>query len=97
MTYKPDITDQRESPAVPLARHLRGLGATVAYHDPYVEAWDAGVPVTKVGDLAAGVAAADLVILVQNHGVYDVESLVCHAQLFLDTRGVTSGPGAQRL
>jgi UDP-N-acetyl-D-glucosamine dehydrogenase len=97
VTYKPDITDQRESPAVPLARHLAALGAEVLYHDPHVEAWEAGVPVTRVDDLHSGVAEADLVVLVQNHSAYDVASIVGLAPLFLDTRGVTTGPGAHRL
>ena len=44
VTYKPDIADQRESPAVPLARHLNLLGAHVVYHDPHVTEWDAGRP-----------------------------------------------------
>ena len=33
VTYKQDIADQRESPARPIARKLRGRGAAVAYHD----------------------------------------------------------------
>ncbi|HEU4543193.1 MAG TPA: nucleotide sugar dehydrogenase, partial [Jiangellaceae bacterium] len=40
VTYKPNIADQRESPAVPLARHLSALGAKVSYHDPHVTNWD---------------------------------------------------------
>ena len=41
VTYKANIADQRESPAVPLARQLCALGAKVSYHDPYVHRWDA--------------------------------------------------------
>ena len=37
VTYKPNIADQRESPAVPVARHLADRGAHVLYHDPHVE------------------------------------------------------------
>ncbi|WP_109505854.1 nucleotide sugar dehydrogenase [Nocardioides speluncae] len=97
VTYKPDIADQRESPAVPLARQLSLLGATVSYHDPRVPEWHAGVPVTRVDDLAAGIADADLVILVQNHKEYDADALAADASLFLDTRGVTTGAEASRL
>src|SRR4029077_14032016 len=39
VTYKQDIADERESPARPIARKLRGRGAAVTYHDPYVPAW----------------------------------------------------------
>ncbi len=97
VTYKPDIADQRESPAVPLARHLNLLGAHVVYHDPRVTAWDAGVPVARVEDLATAVAFADLVILVQPHGEYDVTALAGASRLFFDTRGVTTGDEAHRL
>ncbi|MPZ94505.1 MAG: nucleotide sugar dehydrogenase [Propionibacteriales bacterium] len=95
VTYKPNIADQRESPAVPLARHLAALGATVAYHDPRVQSWDiAGVDATRVDDLEAGVAEADLVILVQNHREYDADALAGLAKRFFDTRGVTATDGA---
>src|SRR6201991_4515951 len=39
VTYKPDIADQRESPAVPLAKRLASLGANVVFHDPKVPTW----------------------------------------------------------
>jgi UDP-N-acetyl-D-glucosamine dehydrogenase len=97
VTYKPDIADQRESPAVPLARQLSLLGATISYHDPRVPEWNAGVPATRVDDLEAGIPAADLVILVQNHKEYDADALAADASLFLDTRGVTTGAEASRL
>jgi hypothetical protein len=101
VTYKPDIADQRESPAVPLARHLSGLGADVVYHDPRVDDWRAGVPVTRAADWAddldSAVRRADLVVLVQHHQEYDVAALAGRAQLFFDTRGVTTGPEARRL
>jgi UDP-N-acetyl-D-glucosamine dehydrogenase len=97
VTYKPDIADRRESPAVPLARHLNLLGAHVVYHDPRVTSWDAGVPVARVDDLATAVAFADLVVLVQPHSDYDVPALAEGARLFFDTRGVTTGDGTHRL
>ncbi len=39
VTYKADISDQRESPAVPIAIRLQSAGAEVAFHDPFVTAW----------------------------------------------------------
>ncbi|MEU4675469.1 nucleotide sugar dehydrogenase [Micromonospora sp. NPDC023737] len=98
VTYKPDIADQRESPAVPLARLLHGLGAKLSYHDPHVEHWDAfGGSVPRVDDLQSAVAQADLVILVQSHRSYDVDQLASQAKRFFDTRGVTTGDDAYRL
>jgi UDP-N-acetyl-D-mannosaminuronate dehydrogenase len=97
VTYKPDIADQRESPAVPLARQLEQLGAVLSYHDPHVLDWRPGVPVTRADDLDTALGQADLVILVQAHTAYDPAQLAGKSQLFFDTRGVTTGPQAHRL
>ncbi len=54
VTYKPDIADQRESPAIPLARLLNALGAKILYHDPQVTNWRIpGVEVPRVDDLGS--------------------------------------------
>lgn len=88
VTYKPNIADQRESPASPLAKRLLALGANVSFHDPHVTRWS--VPgVDRADDLHQAIADADLVILVQNHREYDVDELQKIAGLFLDTRGAT--------
>ncbi|WP_370891875.1 nucleotide sugar dehydrogenase [Janibacter sp. GXQ6167] len=88
VTYKPNIADQRESPAVPLAKQLMERGAKVQYHDPMVTNWTAaGDGVEGVSDLNAAVAAADLTILVQNHKSYDIDALAEASQRFFDTRG----------
>ena len=99
VTYKPNIADQRESPAVPLAKRLAEKGATVQYHDPHVTEWRAlGDRANRADDLDAAVAAADLVILLQNHRDYDVDALAAKSQRFFDTRGVaTEGEKVARL
>lgn len=98
VTYKPDIADQRESPAVPLAKQLTTLGADVRFHDPAVEQWRVdGRVLEREADLDASVADADLVILVQNHRAYDVDAIVGAAQRLLDTKGATTDPRAHRL
>ncbi|GEA83535.1 nucleotide sugar dehydrogenase [Cellulomonas gelida] len=98
VTYKPDIADQRESPAVDLAKSLTELGAEVRFHDPYVTNWGVhGTTMAREEDLDAAIAAADLVVLVQNHKVYDVDALVAGAKRFFDTRGVVSPEKAHRL
>ena len=91
VTYKPNIADQRESPAVPLAKALVAKGAKVQFHDPKVDTWRAlGEDATKVTDALQGVKDADLTILVQNHKEYDVDALAGAATRMLDTRGVTT-------
>ncbi|MFI9628875.1 nucleotide sugar dehydrogenase [Streptomyces sp. NPDC052042] len=71
VTYKPDVADVRHSPAGPLAAELRGAGADVAFHDPYVDAFSVqGQPLTPTRDLRAAIEAADLTVVVQRHRVY---------------------------
>jgi len=99
VTYKPNIADQRESPAVPVAKHLREKGAEVVFHDPHVELWQTnGSAQERVADLDRAVADADLVMLLQHHREYDIDQLAASARRFFDTRGVaTDSPTVQRL
>jgi nucleotide sugar dehydrogenase len=92
VTYKRDVADQRESPASPLARKLLARGAVLAYHDPYVPQWRVGEEVfQRVEDLDDAVAGADLVILLQDHAVYDLDRISSTARLVLDSRGRIAG------
>jgi nucleotide sugar dehydrogenase len=89
VTYKPNIADLRESPAVPLAKRLNELGATVTFHDPYVATWHTGdQELKRVPDLGDALRSADLTVLLQRHAVYDVASIAATANRVLDTRGV---------
>jgi nucleotide sugar dehydrogenase len=98
VTYKPDIADQRESPAVPIAIGLDQLGAEVSFHDPLVEKWLVeGETRARVHDVANAVKSADIVVLLQNHSTYLADDLAAHSQAFLDTRGVTTSDDSQRL
>jgi nucleotide sugar dehydrogenase len=90
VTYKADIADQRESPARPVARRLRKLGAELVFHDPYVKAWEVdGEAVPRARDLQVALAHADLTIVLTDHREYDAETLTRHAKLLFDTRGRT--------
>ncbi|MCP2284472.1 nucleotide sugar dehydrogenase [Promicromonospora umidemergens] len=98
VTYKPNIADQRESPARPLGEALLAQGAHLAFHDPAVEEWQLdSASLSRVPDLDQAVADADLVVLVQNHRAYDVDALAALSKRFFDTRGVTTGDSAHRL
>lgn len=89
VTYKPDIADQRESPATPVGRKLIEAGAEVAYHDPHVTTWTVGGhEVERVADLAT--AKADLIVLLTNHGEYQPDALPAGVPV-LDTRGALRG------
>lgn len=91
VTYKPNIADQRESPAVPVAKHLKSHGANVLFHDPHVEQWNTnGEAKDRVADIDRAVTEADIVVLLQNHETYNLEELTAASKKFFDTRGVTT-------
>ncbi len=91
VTYKPDIADQRESPAVDIAKMFEQRGARVVFHDPFVQTWR--LPehdLERVSDLDAALADADLTVLLQPHRSYDMEHLAATTPLLFDTRGRAS-------
>jgi nucleotide sugar dehydrogenase len=88
VTYKPDISDQRESPAVPVAQKLGTRGAVLSFHDPHVGSWNVdGEELKRVPDLGAALHGCDVAVLLQAHASYDLPALVATAPLILDTRG----------
>lgn len=98
VTYKPDIADQRESPAISVANLLQAKGAEVSFHDPRVSKWT-GPEATLfcVDDALQAASSADVVVLLQNHKEYDADSIASASKKFLDCKGVSRNPRAVRL
>jgi UDP-N-acetyl-D-glucosamine dehydrogenase len=89
VTYKADVRDTRESPALKLIELLRNAGADVAYHDPFV-------PELEEQDLrsvALDPAEHDCVVIVTAHSQIDYEQLVEQAPLVVDLRNATGRNG----
>jgi nucleotide sugar dehydrogenase len=98
VTYKADVADVRESPAIELARELAALGFDVAFHDPHVPAFPPiGVDVPKAVDLPAALRTADLTILLQRHRCYDLTQLGRDTNRLLDATGAVPGEHVVRL
>lgn len=98
VTYKANIADQRESPALPLAQLLLEKGANVSYHDPRVKVWEIdGSKIDRAANLRIAVQSADLTVLLQNHAEYDVDSLCNESSIFFDTRGSTNNAQGHKL
>lgn len=92
VTYKPNIVDQRESPAVDVAAALLKLGAVLSFHDPFVSDWVVGgMPVPRVEGVQEALQVADVVVLLQAHDAYDLSALSMARTPVLDTRGVLAG------
>jgi UDP-N-acetyl-D-glucosamine dehydrogenase len=93
--YKPDIDDIRESPALDVIGLLQEKGALVEYHDPYIPALKthAGLAMQSVPDLMAAVRAADAVVIVTDHKVYDYPAILEQARFIFDSRNALNELG----
>jgi nucleotide sugar dehydrogenase len=95
VAYKPNISDQRESPALPLAKKLVSWGVEISYFDSLVPTWAPfgleGESYRTVEDIADASSSADLIVLLQNHRDVDLGLLAQSAVPVLDTRGVIDG------
>jgi UDP-N-acetyl-D-glucosamine dehydrogenase len=90
VTFKRDIDDYRESPALKIMELLIRRGARVSYHDPYVPRLAvAGRSFTSRPLSAATLRAADCVLIVADHSAFDYPWIVRHARLVVDTRNAT--------
>ena len=96
--YKPDIDDVRESPALDVIGLVKMMGAIVEYHDPYIphihHEYD-GWQMDSIQDLMASVKAADAVVIVTNHKVYDYKAIVDSAAFVFDSRNATGKLGVK--
>ena len=96
VTYKANIADERESPALGVAERLLEKLALVSYHDPFVPVWSLpSGPRDCVEGLDAAVASADIVVLLQAHASYDLNAVAVSASTFLDTRGLAPLPAVR--
>ena len=89
VTYKPNISDCRESPADPLAARLLSWGARLSYYDPYVPEWHprgTSAVFSSESDVYQAAEDADVVALLQPHGAIDLERLARARTSILDTR-----------
>jgi UDP-N-acetyl-D-glucosamine dehydrogenase len=97
VTYKKDVHDVRESPALDIIEELRKRHARVAYHDPYVPTLT-----LSEGTLASAplddtiVRAADCVLIVTDHSCIDYKRVVDLARVVVDTRNATRGAVVNR-
>jgi len=91
VTYKPDVSDTRESRALEVFRLLTEVGAEVWFHDPYVSEVTVGGNIHRGKELNESLEEADLVAVLTHHSSYDWHDVVARSRLIFDARGVTMG------
>jgi len=100
LTYKPNTSDLRQSPALVVAERLVGLGAEVRYVDDHVaEAARAGLggQLVRASLGPAELSSADAVVLLTDHDDIDYDLVAAHASYVLDTRHRCEGRSVEHL
>ena len=100
VSYKRDIDDMRESPALDVIRLLEARGANVAYHDPHVASYrEDGHQRMSVPLTDAALTKADVVVIITDHRAIDWVRVAAKASLIVDTRNALgrSGPTKARV
>ncbi len=95
VSYKRDIDDVRESPALDIMLLLLRKGGVLSYTDPHV-------PVLKLGSaemrsVEGSVADADCVVVVTDHSSFDYPALARDAILIVDTRNALKGIESEKI
>ena len=92
ITYKRDVADLRESPAIDIIELLRERKANIDYADPYLQRLPlAEITLNAVPLDDEHLRAADCVVIITDHRVFDYAHLVRTASLIVDTRNATVG------
>ena len=90
VTYKRNLDDIRESPALDIIHLLHRRGARVTYSDPYVPNLSLeNMEFASQNEKA--VADADCVVIVTDHSSFDYVAIAREAALIVDTRNALKG------
>jgi len=89
VSYKADVPDTRESPAIKLIELLRTAGAEVSYHDPHVPE----LPETGLSSVSLEPAEHDCAVIVTAHSSIDYDRVVEESPLVVDLRNATGSNG----
>lgn len=90
VTYKSDLADSRESPAIEVMERLAAEGAILTYHDPFERNLVVHGKVLHSETLDARlVEDQDLVVILTAHSTVDYGWVVEHAREIVDTRNAT--------
>jgi len=91
VAYKPDVSDTRESPALDVIDFLQSRGASVRYHDPHVPEISAADWQYESQALTDSLLQnQDCIVVVTDHGDFDIGRIVELAPRVFDTRNATA-------
>ena len=85
ISYKPDVTDMRQSPAIVLWQELEKKGALVSFHDEIVKEFEGNT------SMALAPNSFDLVVVAVTHSNLEVEKVIKSAPIIFDCTGTVNG------
>jgi UDP-N-acetyl-D-glucosamine dehydrogenase len=105
VSYKRDIDDVRESPALDVMHALHEKGAKLGYSDPHVPSlpahlWSGSHALSSLALNPATLEEFDCAVILTDHRAFDYDLIVAHSASVVDTRnalGHRSAPGIVRL
>ena len=96
VSYKKNIDDVRESPALDIMLLLKRKGARITYSDPHVPSLRLGDE-TLTSQSEAMAAEADCVAVITDHSAFDFKKLAETAKLIVDTRNALKGVVSRKI
>ena len=94
LAYKKNIDDLRESPSLKLMEIIAEKGGMADYHDPYIPKLGRtrhyNFEMKSVELTAKTLKGYDAVVISTDHSVFDMDFIVRHANLVIDTRNATA-------
>ncbi len=92
LSYKANVGDTRESPALDIHKLLREMGARVSYHDPYVPAVRIdGETFESVPFETKVLEASDVIVITTDHSDIDYDLVLERASIVVDPRNALKG------
>ncbi len=90
VAYKPNIDDERESPALEIIDLVIHKGGNVNYNDPHISSVNTnnGNKLQSIELNEQNLNNADCVVLTTNHDAFDVEFIKKHSGLIVDLRNM---------
>ena len=90
VTYKADVADWRETPAMKVMELLLREGAALSYADPFTPSVTVGGHAFDGVDVTASrLEHSECALILTAHSAFDYEQIVRHAPLVFDTRNGT--------
>ena len=94
VAYKPNIADERESPALKIIDEVVKKHGIVSYHDPYISAITTakGHSFTSNDLTDDYLRQVDCVVISTNHSCFDIDRIMKQANLIVDLQNATGEP-----